>query len=253
MIKRMIPAFAGIVLLGLFVLPLFTRRLLNIGNATGILLGGILLLYGIFMPKVHAKIRGFWQKTAGKVVLSIITVCIAAVMTLAVVETVYLVKAVRKKPADNATVVVLGCKVYGEKASLTLRERLNAAYDYLLENEEAACVVSGGQGPDEDISEALCMYRYLEDKGIDASRLYMEDTSTSTQENLENSLQVIRENGLNTDIAIATSEYHEYRAGQIAKELGLEYGSAPGHTAWWLLPTYYVRELYGILYQWLGL
>lgn len=199
MIKRMIPAFVGIVLLGLFVLPLFTRRLLNIGNATGILLGGILLLYGIFMPKVHAKIRGFWQKTAGKVVLSIITVCIAAVMTLAVVETVYLVKAVRKKPADNATVVVLGCKVYGEKASLTLRERLNAAYDYLLENEEAACVVSGGQGPDEDISEALCMYRYLEDKGIDASRLYMEDTSTSTQENLENSLQVIRENGLNTE------------------------------------------------------
>ena len=36
----------------------------------------------------------------------------------------------------------------------------------------------------------------------------------------------------------------------IAKKLGMEYTSVPGKTAIWLFPTYYVRELYGILYEW---
>ena len=31
--------------------------------------------------------------------------------------------------------------------------------------------------------------------------------------------------------------------------LGFSVGAVPGHTAWWLFPTFYVRELYGILYQ----
>lgn len=253
MIKRIIPMLFGAAALFLFGLPLILRRILNIGNATGLLIGSILLLYGIFMPGIHKKISGIWKKKPGKILLLFAVFCIVFVVVLAAVETVCIVKAAKKKPVENATLIVLGCKVYGEKASRTLRERLDAAYDYLVENEDTDCVLSGGQGKDEDISEALCMYRYLEEKGIDTSRLYLEDTSTTTRENLANSLQIIREKGLNSEIAIATSDFHEYRAGQIAKALGLKYGAVPGHTAWWLLPTYYVRELYGILYQWCGL
>lgn len=253
MIKRLVPVIAGAVLLVIFAIPLVMRRIMNIGNATGLLLGSILLLYGIFMPKVHHKISCIWKKTPGKICLSIMAFLIVSGVVLAAAETVCLVKAAKKKPAENATLIVLGCKVYGEKASRTLRDRLDAAYDYLLEHEDADCVLSGGQGKDEDISEALCMYRYLEEKGIDTSRLYLEDTSTTTRENLANSLAIIEEKGMDKNIAIATSEFHEYRAGEIAKELGLTYGAVPGHTAWWLLPTYYMRELYGILYQWCGL
>lgn len=253
MIKRIIPMLFGAAALFLFGLPLILRRILNIGNATGILIGSILLLYGIFMPVIHKKISGIWKKKIGKILLLFAAFGIGFVVGLAAVETVCIVKAAKKKPAENATLIVLGCKVYGEKASRTLQERLDAAYDYLVENEDTDCVLSGGQGRDEDISEALCMYRYLEEKGIDTSRLYLEDTSTTTRENLSNSLQIIRENGLNEKIAIATSDFHEYRAGEIADALGLEYGAVPGRSAWWLLPTYYVRELYGILYQWCGL
>ena len=253
MIKRIVPMLSGAAALFLFGLPLILRRILNIGNATGLLIGSILLLYGIFMPGIHKKTSSIWKKKPGKILLLFATFCIVFVVVLAAVETVCIVKAAKKKPAENATLIVLGCKVYGEKASRTLRERLDAAYDYLAENEDTDCVLSGGQGKDEDISEALCMYRYLEEKGIDTSRLYLEDTSATTRENLANSLHIISEKGLNREIAIATSDFHEYRAGQIAKALGLKYGAVPGHTAWWLLPTYYVRELYGILYQWCGL
>ena len=72
-----------------------------------------------------------------------------------------------KMSATDSTVVVLGCQVKGEAPSLTLTERLDAAYDYLCSHPDAACILSGGQGDDEKISEAECMYRYLTKKGFD--------------------------------------------------------------------------------------
>jgi len=169
------------------------------------------------------------------------------------VETVCMVRAAGRSPQGEATVVVLGCKVQGETPSHVLRERLEAARLYLEVHPEAMCILSGGKGQGEDISEAACMYRYLTGQGIDPSRLYCEDRSTSTRENLAFSQEIIEEQGLCPSIAIVTSEFHGYRAGKIAEQLGLEWGSVPSKTAWWLLPTYYARELYGILYQWLGL
>ena len=51
-------------------------------------------------------------------------------------------------------------------------------------------------------------------------------------------------------IAIVTNEYHEYRAFMIAEVLGLEHSAVPAKTPWWLFPTYYIREVYGIIYEW---
>ena len=134
---------------------------------------------------------------------------------------------------------------------MSLVERLEAAQIYLEENPDAVCVVSGGQGPGEDISEAECMRRWLVDKGIDDSRIYKEDKSTSTEENIAFSKEVIKENNLNENIAIITSEYHSYRATILAEKNDLAYGTAPGQTAIWLFPTYYIRELYAILAEWI--
>ena len=186
-----------------------------------------------------------------KWILSICSAIVATIATMAIVETGCMVNTCMKAPAENATAVVLGCRVYGERASLSLVERLEAAYAYLEENPEAVCVVSGGQGPGEDISEAECMYRWLVTKGIDESRIYKEEQSTSTDENIGFSKKVIEENGLEENIAIVTSEYHSYRAGIIAKENDLSFGTAPGQTAIWLFPTFYVRELYAILAEWI--
>ena len=130
-----------------------------------------------------------------------------------------------------------------------MRERLDAALIYLEENPDSQCIVSGGMGEGEKISEAECMYRYLIKKGIHSSRIIKEDKSTSTRENLRFSKKIIEERGLSKNIAIATSDYHQYRASKIAKTLGFSVGAVPGHTAWLLFPTFYVRELYGILYQ----
>lgn len=236
--------------LPLFVLPLLLSVGLGIGNLTGIVVCLLLIFYGLFFSKVNELRKKWKKKRAVKFLVYGAEGMVLLVFTLAIVMTSLMVHAANKEPEGKETLIVLGCRVYGENASLSLRERLDAAYEYLEANPGTYCVVSGGQGPGENISEAECMYRYLTNKGIDGSRIYKEDKSTSTRENLEYSLQVIRENNLPQDIAIATSEYHQYRVGLVAKGLGVENAAVCGKTAVWLFPTFYIRELYGILYEW---
>ena len=94
---------------------------------------------------------------------------------------------------DCRYVIVLGAGVNGSVPSLSLRERIDAAYEYLVAYPQAICIVSGGQGNNEDISEAECMFRELTAMGIEADRVWMEDKATSTRENLRFSLALIEQ------------------------------------------------------------
>ena len=250
MIIRILITVIGITGLLWFLLPVFTHLIINIGNITGCIVFTCLIIYGIFMPYINSSIANVWHKSFGRIVLSLLALLAAVIIILVVVLSGLMIKSASQKPSDKETVVILGCGIYGERASLMLLERLDAAYDYLIENKDAVCILSGGQGYGEDISEAECMYRYLANKGIDKERLYKEDKSTSTRENLAFSKEIIEQHGFSPKVAIVTNEFHEYRSGRVAKTLGLEASSIPGRTAWWLFPTYYVRELYGILYEW---
>lgn len=233
-----------------FIVPFLKRRILNIGNLAGLIVCVGIILYAALMPQIHRLIRLFWQQRVGKVVLGILGTGLLIAVILAIVMSFLMIKAANTKPADNATVIILGCKVYGDRPSIMLAERMDAAITYLNDNPDSMCIVSGGQGVDETISEAECMYQYLTSNRIAPERIYKEDQSTSTRENLAFSYEIIKEHHLNDNIAIATNDFHEYRAGKIADSLNLEHGAVPGATALWLFPTYYARELFGILYEW---
>ena len=248
---RMFLFFAGAAGFTGLVMPLIKKRILNIGNAAGLAVCMVLMLYALFLPRVNRLIAKWWQCKIGKIILSIAGFGVVVGVVLVIVMTVCMAKAALTSPSQNATVVVLGCRVYGERPSLILTERMDAAVSYLNENSDAVCIASGGQGQDENISEAECIYRYLVENGIDPARIYIEDQSTSTRENLAFSYEIIRQNALPEEIAIVTNEFHEYRAGVIAGKLGLSYGAVSAKTALWLLPTYYARELFGVLYEWL--
>lgn len=138
-------------------------------------------------------------------------------------------------------VIVLGAQVRGERVTKSLAKRLDAAYEYLMENKEAKVICSGGQGTGEDISEALAMKRYLIDKGIDESRIIMEDRSRSTYENLKYSLEIIEDKDVS--VAIVTNNFHVYRAMHLAKYVGFTNVSGlAGKSDNRLLPNYMVRE-----------
>ena len=146
-------------------------------------------------------------------------------------------------------VLVLGCKVNPNGPSLSLSERIDATYQYLINNPNAICIASGGQGSDEPMTEAQCIYDHLTAKGIDPNRIWLEEQSTSTWENLNFSMSLIEEKtgSRPTAIGLVSSEYHLFRAGLLAKECGIIIQGIPARTSWLALRlNNYLREVAGV-------
>lgn len=244
---RLILTSVGGIFLIWFLIPLVTTGILNIGNLTGILLFLIITLAGYYLERISDYFHDSDSHRLARILVILFSVLMILFVLVAMVESVLMVQAARQKPSSDSTVVVLGC----QNDSKMMRERTRAATSYLNTNPQAKCILSGGIGSDELITEGECMYRQLVQDGISPDRLYIEGESTSTRENLEFSRQLALEKGLSTDFAIVTNEFHEYRANIAAKKLGLHSGAVPAKTEWWLFPTFYVRELYGILYEWI--
>ena len=122
---------------------------------------------------------------------------------------------------QNDILIILGAKVNeGGIPSLSLKNRLDVAYDYLVQYPHVQTIVSGGQGKDEDRTEASVMYTYLVDKGIDPKRILLEEQSTSTYENLLFTKQLLS-NEL-THATIVSNDFHLTRAAYLANQLDIE-------------------------------
>ncbi|MCR5278431.1 MAG: YdcF family protein [Lachnospiraceae bacterium] len=252
-ILRIILIAIGLITTTWFILPKIIFDVLNIGNMTGIIAGLFLIIFGIFISPLSHMIKRCQKKKAGKAILTALSACVLIPVLTAIILSAFMLRANLKKPEGTPTLVVLGCRVIGHTPSLVLSERLNAAYNYLISNPDSYCIVSGGQGSDEMISEAQCMHDWLINRGIAKERILVENNSTSTRENLTFSGEILKENGLSSDIAIVTNEFHMHRAHMIAHKLGLKASAIPARTNIILYPTYVVREWYGILYELLGL
>lgn len=148
---------------------------------------------------------------------------------------------------DLEYVVLLGAGLHGTQPSNPYRARIQKAAEYLIENEDTVLIASGGQGPDEAISEAECAKRILvEQYGIDEDRIILEDKSTDTEENLKNSLVIIGDE--DAYVGIISNGFHEYRAMSIARNVG--YNNVHSVPAVTLFPVgihYTVREFFGMV------
>lgn len=187
--------------------------------------------------------------TYGKILIYMVSALIIAGIILCVFLSAMMVKsAYFNKPDTSQNVIVLGCKVKNGKPSLMLKRRLDTAVRY-AENNNSIIVVSGGKGDDEEISEAQCMKEYLVSEGIPANRIIMEDKSTNTKQNLQFSKTLLENSGADSNnIVIVTDGYHQLRASMIAKKVGFNNTSAlSANTSPWLIPTYFVREWFAIV------
>ena len=145
--------------------------------------------------------------------------------------------------------VVLGAKVRAEGPSVSLMDRIRATQAYMDDHPDVIAVVSGGQGADEPMTEARCMYDELVKLGVDPQRIWIEDQATSTWENLNFSLNLIEEKtGTRPEkIGILSSEYHLFRASLFADACGVESVGIPAATS--RLPqkiNHFMREVAGI-------
>ncbi len=245
---RVFPTLISLCMLIWFLIP-FTRGIVNIGNLSGAAFSGTLMLVFIFIRPFTDLMRKIWGYPAGKIFISVVSSAVIVCVLAAVITSIFMIRAMNDCPKNyRTTLVVLGCQVKNGKPSRMLKSRLDAAYDYLSENETVNVVVSGGQGDDEMISEAQCMKEYLVERGIAPERIFMEDKSKNTEENIRFSLEIIEENGLCEEITIVTDGFHQLRAELIAGKNGVDARNIPASTRLYLLPTYWVREWYGNIY-----
>lgn len=224
----------GIALILTFVVPIF-EDVFNIATIIGIIGGVVPLILGVLWNIMNRK----WSY----IILSIYG--IGFMITLGAMLAIYF--AGRTKAAKQEVIIVLGCKIKGDRPSLSLIKRIDAAYAFLKDNPKATAILSGGQGADENLSEALCMRDILAEKGIDKNRLIMENQSTNTDENIRFSLKLIEDFAFSKNVAIATSEYHQLRAKMICKRYGLTAYAQSSKTKPAILPTFLLRELLGIV------
>lgn len=146
-------------------------------------------------------------------------------------------------PKGLDTIIVLGAKVN----SGALRNRIQVAQEYLTDNPDAIAVLSGGQGADEEMSEAQFMYERLLSAGIEPERLILEDRSADTQQNLLFSRDLIPEGA---SIGLVSNNFHIFRALHLAQEAGYEdVHGVPVATSLLSLPHYLMREFCGVAYE----
>lgn len=205
---------------------------------------GVLLCYNAM-----ALLAGKYPRSL-KIARRIFTALLCAGLAVVTATGCLIVEASLGQPEPGLSyVVVLGCQVRQDGPSLSLYERIGAAEAYLKANPDTVCIVSGGQGPDEPMSEAQCMFEQLTTRGIPAERIWIEDRSTSTWENLVFSTALIRERtGARPEtVGLVSSEYHLFRAGLLAKDCGVEIRGIPAETTWLALRiNNYLREVAGV-------
>lgn len=152
-----------------------------------------------------------------------------------------------QKPADDCQyIIVLGCQIRGTRVTKSLRKRLDTAYEYAAAHPDTVIIVSGGQGPGEDMTEAQAMYDYLCGRGIDKARIIQENRSYNTDQNMRYSVDYIGDK--TARVGIVTSDFHIFRAKMLAKAKGLHNVcgiASPSDEI--LFVNYMVREAIGIL------
>lgn len=212
------------------------------------LIGGVFLLgYGCFHQK-WALIFHHWQGIH-QIVVGLFSIGVLFFVAMSLIQSFGFQ---RYSPGSNTeTVIVLGCEIRGDRPSLMLKRRLDRAAELLFKNPEMNCVLTGGQGEDEQYPESKVMKQYLVETGIHPSRLFCEDQSRNTLQNFQFARQVIEQNQLSDEVIVVTDFYHQYRSNFYASSLGMKSEGASCYTNPALFFSYWVREMLGVLKAWI--
>lgn len=207
-----------LMLLGILFLAYFICIAFFVGHGTNFYFIWLFLGVGSILFAILWK-KGLWEEHIPLLIRRIFLVgfCIGMIIFIAVEGCI--VSGFAQKGKSGADyVIVLGAQMKQNGPSKALQYRLDEAIKYLEENPNAKVIVSGGQGPDEHISEAQGMYEYLVSKGIEAQRIIKEDKSRNTTQNLRFSAEFLDKE--NDSVAVISNNFHVFRAVKIAQKAG---------------------------------
>jgi uncharacterized SAM-binding protein YcdF (DUF218 family) len=147
-------------------------------------------------------------------------------------------------------ILILGAGIFTEEVTPMLKDRLECALKLFQSNPTAQIIVSGGQGPDEPISEALAMQRYLIANGVPQHQIIMEDRSTSTYENIKyTKLLLINHISRNAKMICVTSQFHILRALRFGQKFNLKFKGLGSRTPYHFFEVALIRDYLALMYQ----
>lgn len=159
---------------------------------------------------------------------------------------------------DADYVVVLGSGLIGgRRVPPLLASRLDRGrevHQRLAAHERRAgdapvLLLSGGQGPDEEVPESHAMADYLVERGFPPGALVREDRSRTTEENMIFSKELMERDRPGSSCVIVTNNFHAFRAAILARRAGLDGQVVGSPTAAYFWPSATMREFAAVFLQ----
>lgn len=249
-------AFIPVIVFSVFLLIsniiLLIKEGRTIHNTLGVALGAILVVGSLAVINCYAMLSqvmnvfsylGYHISVAAENLFAIVVIYLECMMLATIYTTIMSVR--HKASFDKTHIIVLGCHVQEDgMPSGVLRKRVESAVKFAnaqnhKTNTMPILVFSGGKGADEPVSEAEAMRRYTAVQKY-PGKVLLEDQSTTTYENFKYSKKLI---GKTKNIAFATTDFHVFRSGVFATNLGFKQIEGIGaKSPWYFYNNALIRE-----------
>lgn len=176
---------------------------------------------------------------------------ILIISSFVIIQSLIIYNGVEKDMKHSDYLVVLGARVRGKVMSLALEQRMRKSLEYLEEFPNTKIILSGGQGPGENITEAEAMKKFLLSHGINEKNIIKEERSTSTAENFKYTKKILDklDSDENVKVSVITTNFHMFRAKFLAKRVGIDVYNVPCEFHILLVPNYYMREYFAVVHS----
>ena len=247
-------------------ISLIRKEGFNLTNSLGICLGIFLCLFSI-LPELMYKglYSATWidihnQNGIGLYIYNLVETLIYIIITYiecVLIGTIIIgIKSAKRIPKfDKDAIIILGCQIKKD-GSLTnlLKSRVDRAIEFAKmqkekTNKDIYFIPSGGKGNDEIISEAEAMKNYLLEQGIAEERILIDNKSKNTYENIKFSNNIINKKIKKAKVAFSTTNYHVFRAGNIAHEQNLNFEGIGAKTKMYFEINAFIREFIATLFN----
>jgi uncharacterized SAM-binding protein YcdF (DUF218 family) len=136
----------------------------------------------------------------------------------------------RDQRAAADVIVVLGAAQYDGRPSPVFRARLDHALTLYRQGVAPSIAVTGGQRPEDRVTEATAARNYLFDHGVPEEAILRVPEGSSTWESLSATALALRQRGL-TDVVLVSDPPHALRTKLIGEGLGLSVQLSPTPTS----------------------
>ncbi|MBR6360824.1 MAG: YdcF family protein, partial [Clostridia bacterium] len=227
-------------------------------NLFGLLISAMLGAGSIICAVLLAMFPNSTSETARDIAGSVIRTSVSSAFVyfefLLLATQICMHYAARHEPKYNQDfIMILGCKVRKDGTPPPLlKGRIDRALEFYKNQTEKTgnapgFIPSGGQGPNEVISEGECMKNYLVENGIEDTAIFPETQSRTTLENMKFSKKIADEKKENANILFSTTNYHIFRSGILSAKAGLRADGIGAKTKWYFWPNAQMREFIGLL------